>query len=175
VFPVALDPDQERRGAVPERGVLLAGAGEGTGELPQIDVADAATSDGKMRQKLAEAADEILHDAACAAAFNAMTPGEKADTDGQPTAFDALLTDPTSDAAKEYVERTVAGAVAPEVLAAVAWGQYLSGVAEKAQNFASGLDGNDQVDVPRGAQSPTARVQTRAWVYYARECLQPPH
>jgi hypothetical protein len=37
VFPVALDPDQERRGAVAERGVLLAGAGEGAAELPQIE------------------------------------------------------------------------------------------------------------------------------------------
>lgn len=142
------------------------------------DVAAATTSDPRAQSSLADSATEILHDAACGTAFNVMTPQERTDADaaGESKAFDDALVDPASGAVLEFAERALATAVGgPEAGVAIEWEQYTGGLAEKAQRFENTLNGAGLLELPhnQGVNVPP-QFMTRAYAYYARECLQPP-
>lgn len=143
------------------------------------DVAAAATNDVRLKAKLRDAATEILRDAACGSAFNLMTPGENdaADESGESKVFDDALVDPTSGAVKEFGQRVLARAFGPGALAVVEWEQYSAGIAEKVDRFQATLDGQNTIELPNTQITPppgAARYMTKAFAYYARECLRPP-
>jgi hypothetical protein len=143
------------------------------------EVAAGATNDGRLQAKLRDAATEILRDAACGSAFNLMTPQEKdaADESGESRLFDDAFVDPTSGAIEEFGQRVVARAFGPAALAVVEWEQYSTGIAEKIDRFQGTLDGQNTIELPSTQITPppgAAPVMTKAFAYYARECLRPP-
>ncbi|GGM75431.1 hypothetical protein GCM10011609_09200 [Lentzea pudingi] len=131
--------------------------------------ADTVRTGQSVKEKLAEAAHDILKDVACDVAFSAMTKAEK---QGSPRPKFSDAGEPTVEAIVDYAARLLAGRFGPDALTGAQWTQYGKSVYTKViqkgdTNGDKILNGGEQLELPSWTGS-------RAFVYYARFCLAPP-
>lgn len=133
--------------------------------------ADTVRTGQSVKEKLAEAAHDILKDVACDVAFSAMTKAEKQGAQAPRPKFPDAG-EPTVEATVDYAARLLAGRFGPGALTGAQWTQYGKSVYTKAiqksdTNGDKILNGGEQLELPGWTGS-------RAFVYYARFCLAPP-